>query len=192
MTPSNSSSAQHLLQNVENDSQRINLLEHLLEGLKRESLSLVLQSELTCELLGARIEELEEQVQELSQQQEQFNERLDYYYKKYTDSEERCKRDRKDKIFYIRVLKELLDDREAHIDKLIRKIREVAKERDPHSAAKQKAEESNPYPVPFWLRHNEPQDWYGIALRASRSFDVASQNSDGIYVIAPHTPIPLI
>ena len=44
------------------DRQRVEKLELLLDKLERDSLSLVRQSEVACDLLGARIEEPEERL----------------------------------------------------------------------------------------------------------------------------------
>ncbi|CAF9922874.1 hypothetical protein IMSHALPRED_005779 [Imshaugia aleurites] len=74
-----------LPQNTEEDKERVTTPEKPIERLKRESLRLVRQSEAAVELLGGRIEELERQVQELSNQELFFIERLDYWHQRYSD-----------------------------------------------------------------------------------------------------------
>ena len=69
MSSSSLDTTQRLPHNTEEDTQRVQILEQPIDKLKRESLALVRQSEAACELLGARIEELEEQTHELAEQE---------------------------------------------------------------------------------------------------------------------------
>lgn len=173
---------QELREHCEYEEERVKILEHLLEKLKRESLALVRQSEFACELL-ARIEELEEQVDELTEQEEFLLARLDYWRQRYSDLEE-SKRDAEGRLRY-RISRQsaenmemlitegelwgLIRDRDLNIDNLERLLEEKAG--IPRTAANNETSEprSNDDPTPDWLAHNNPEDWYGIALRASRS-----------------------
>ena len=87
MSSSVQSNIQQLQDQFEHEEQRVKVLEYLLDRLRRESLSLVRQSEAACEHFSARIEELEEQVQDLTEQEEFFLVRLDYWRQRYNDLE---------------------------------------------------------------------------------------------------------
>ena len=150
------------------DSQRIQILERLIEKLKRESLSLIRQSEAMCELFGGRIEELKGQIQELFEQEDFFNERLKYWRQRYTDLE--SKHDSlqykymKEHMYHLIMFNHLrssLQSKNEYIDGLERG--------DGSTAPKQKPEELNLFvdPTPDWLLRNDPRDWFDIALRAS-------------------------
>ncbi len=139
-----------------------------MEKLKRESLSLIRQSEAMCELLCGRIEELEGQVLELSEQEDFFKERLKYWRQRYTDLE--SKHDSlqykymKEHMYHLIMFNQLrssLQSKNEYIDGLERG--------DGSTASKQKPEELNLFvdPTPDWLLRNDPRDWFDIALRAS-------------------------
>lgn len=183
-------SAQQIPQPAEDDKSRVEVLKHLLEKLERESLALVRQSEAACELLGARVEELDEQVQEQSRQEDFLLERLYYWRQRFSDLE-------KSKQYEERRLQNLINDLKdkymgEHMYRLIienfrnairiknreinemRWVRGLAEDDGPQSAATKETKEetkepkSNDDPTPYWLTHNHPRDWYGIALEASR------------------------
>ena len=160
-----------------NDRSRVEVLEHLLEKLKRESLALVRQSEAACELLGARVEELDEQVQEQSRQEDFLLERLYYGRQRLSDLEKSKQyeerrlqnliNDLKDKYMREQMYR-LINERDPyHIisnkDQEINGMRRLcafAEDDGPQSAATKDTKElkSNDDPTPYWLTHNTPQD----------------------------------
>ena len=174
-------------QPAEDDKSRVEVLEHLLEKLERESLALVRQSEAACELLGARVEELDEQNQEQSRQEDFLLERLYYWRQRFSDLEKSKQYEerrlqnlisnlkdtntREQMLLLInrRDLYDIISNKDEEI-KDMRRLLAFAEDDGPQSAATKETKEpkSNDDPTPYWLTHNNPQDWYGIALEASR------------------------
>lgn len=160
-----------------NDRSRVEVLEHLLEKLKRESLALVRQSEAACELLGARVEELDEQVQEQSRQEDFLLERLYYWRQRLSDLEKSKQyeerrlqnliNDLKDKymreqmyrLINERDLYHIISNKDQEINGM-RRLCAFAEDDGPQSAATKETKEpkSNDDPTPYWLTHNTPQD----------------------------------
>lgn len=186
--------AQQLPRSVEDYEERLKVLGHLLDKVKRESLALVRQSEAACELLGARVEELEEQVHELSQQQEFFTERLSYWHQRYSELETLKERNERRlqyriednigremyQLITIRDLHEIISNKNDEIESL-GYITDRAKD-SPLPVVNENPEKPTPPedPTPSWLRHNDPKDWYDIALQASRPpKSIASGQADG-------------
>ncbi|KAF6236826.1 hypothetical protein HO173_005117 [Letharia columbiana] len=172
---------------------------------KRESLALVRQSEAACELLGARVEELDEQVQEQSRQEDFLLERLYYWRQRFSDLEKSKQyeerrlqnliNDLKDKYMGEQMYR-LINENEIFQNTIRNKTREIngmrwvrgfAEDDGPQSAATKETKEpkSNDDPTPYWLTHNHPQDWYGIALEASRPSEDLSSRSRSWYSM-PH------
>lgn len=189
--------APRLPEHMGDDEQRVKILEYLLEKLKRESLALVRQSEAACELLGGCIEDLEEQVQELSQQEDFLTERVSYWRQRLSDLEESKQNERRRleaRIHRDTVIEmEYLIDRSVLHSRLRDKDQEIARlgrltagDDSPLSEAIKKTKEPRPNndPIPSWLENNPPEDWYGIALRASRPSE--DGESESLY----SAPIP--
>ena len=177
-------SPQRLTQRMEDDEPRV---ESLFEKLQRKSLALVRQSEFARELFSARIEELEEQAQELLQQEEFFLARLEYWRQRHSDME-KSKQNAEQRLgrriehLIGREIELMITDRELrlHIENQNERIKSLeslfegaevsAEDAGSQSEANKTTKEPRPDvdPTPYWLTHNDPRDWYSIALQHSR------------------------